>query len=672
MSLRSLLLLAALLLSVSVAAQSSATDVFMSYWINMTAVRQCADDAPSICLYIPKEDFIDPRRTLTVAVYRCGADTCAVGRITPRYSLLTHIISNTTYQWYLIKVPRPGLLYAWADFRIGPPGSGDSGKVWSTSYTMCGRTYLYAYYVSPGTYNITPLRLPLYLVDPETCVEYRFADHVNNNINITTGWYTLYIAELNPPARGIYYDANINTHILNGTAHAYLTFFYGTKPLQPLGEGFYILQTPTQTNTAPTLVMPQYSHGGYRNYRGPVAFDVWRNYMPSVGSPGTLYIHYNIGHYPGDGYFMATLLGAAPPAPAELAYVADGSAGYFAIKRRFSGLGAGYITYHRRHALVEVAFADALYVYNTRGLACPMTTTFLYGVGWALNRLDRVYEIEICNNRTDTVYAVLYYTAITFPAPGLISSVDGYGFHVYMYGDVVRPGNCSRLRWDAAIVSKPQLRIYRSAGDVCFVRNNHTLATTNYNPGWRYNLVGNSLVPVGPIAPDYQYASTWLDLFRYLSQLYQSLLSDLLKALNATRSSSATKPLNLTGVFSMRQFLGTIRMDSATSTWLRTTLNELQKWRVVGVSAGGAVSVSLQAPSALAASAAAVAVATAWAASRRSLATAAFLAGFAILATALFTAALYGATVAATLILVGTILMAVGAAAAWQKQTGEE
>jgi multidrug efflux pump subunit AcrB len=65
-------------------------------------------------------------------------------------------------------------------------------------------------------------------------------------------------------------------------------------------------------------------------------------------------------------------------------------------------------------------------------------------------------------------------------------------------------------------------------------------------------------------------------------------------------------------------------------------------------------------------------VATAWAASRRSLATAAFLAGFAILATALFTAALYGATIAASLVMAGVVLMAVGAAAAWQKQTGEE
>jgi hypothetical protein len=240
-----------------------------------------------------------------------------------------------------------------------------------------------------------------------------------------------------------------------------------------------------------------------------------------------------------------------------------------------------------------------------------------------------------------------------------------------MYGDRVEPRNCTRLRWDGAISAKPQLRVYTTPQDVCS-NNNYVLSTTSYNPGWRYNLVGNSLVPVGPISPDYNYASQLLELLRWLSQLYRNTWGNFTRYLNATRGANATA-FNMTSFYaSMPQFVGNIRMESATSTWLRTTLNELQKWRVAAPAVGGAVSVSLQAPSALTASAAAVAVATAWAVSRRSLATAAFLAGFAILATALFVAALYGATITAALVMAAVILMSIGAAAAWQKQTGEE
>jgi hypothetical protein len=42
------------------------------------------------------------------------------------------------------------------------------------------------------------------------------------------------------------------------------------------------------------------------------------------------------------------------------------------------------------------------------------------------------------------------------------------------------------------------------------------------------------------------------------------------------------------------------------------------------------------------------------------------------LATALFVVALYGATVTAALVMAAVILMSIGAAAAWQKQTAEE
>jgi len=657
MSPRSLLLLSALLLAALASAQLNMRDLFVSYWVNSTSLMKlCAIDAPSRCYYVPHVDDVDTSKTLVIITYRCGASVCSITNPIGDYYLLRYVASSNR-PWHVVDIPRPGLLYSTSSFSIGPAGS--SARTPSASYTVCGRTYQHAYYVSgAGSYNITPFRPPYYIVDLSTCREYRIAAYTSQVVNITTLWYSLYIATMYPDVFRIYY-AN-RGHALNGTLHAYFTYFYAF--LAPPGQGFYILGP----YVAPTLVMPMYYGGsGFYSYRGPVAYDVWRNYRLSGGAPGNMYIHYNIGWPPGDGFFVAVLLGATAQGLAELAYIAENSTGYF-MMRPISAVGGGYALFSRRYDVVHVALKDAFYVYDTRGIACPIA---LYNVGWALNRLDRTYEIEICNNRTDVVIVGL-------SAEGMIpsdrfGSIIMPGYYVYMYADVVKPRNCTRLRWDAAVAARPHLRVFVTPQDMCG-NTRFIISTTNYNPGWRYNLVGNSLVPVGPISPDYSYALTWLDLLKYLSQLYNLTLSDLLKALNATKSSNATKPFNLTNIFSMRQFLGTIRMDSATSTWLRATLNELQKWRVVGAPAGGAVSASLQAPSALAASAAAVAVATAWAASRRSLATAAFLAGFAILATALFTAALYGATVTAALVVVGVMLMAVGAATAWQKQTGEE
>ena len=637
MSLRSLLLFA--LFAVSAAAQpSDVYDVFMSTWLNTTPTRLCAVDAPSRCYYIPRVDLnIDPTETLAVVAYRCGAgSTCAVLNPIGEYQLLSYVVTATMApRWYVIHVPRPGLLYAGVSFRIGPPGSGDGGKVSAASYILCGKTYQHAYYALPGTYNITPLPLPLYFVDPEKCVEYRIAASAGSVVNITAGWYSLYLAELNPAARRIYYDENRRAMVLNGTLHAYLTYFHGSY--MPLGEGFYILLTSTTAQVAQTLVMPQFRYSAFISYRGPVAYSAWRGFATFVGSPGVMYIHYNIGLPPGDGFFMTVPLGVRPPALAEYVYITDGSAGYFLLKKPpAEAVGPGYATYHTRYAVVHAAFSNGTHLYDTRGLACPMLGG--RGTGWALNRLDRAYEVEICNNNTSAAYVGLYLEGR--PA-GSVNPEISPGFWTYMYGDVIQPRNCSRLRWDSWIVAKPQLRVYTTPQGLCAAANNYTLATTSYSPGWRYALVGNSLVPIGPIAPDYNYTAIWLDLLKYLNQLYTSILDDIRKKLNATKTSNATAPFNLTSLFTGRQFLGTIKMDAATSTWLRTTLNELQKWHVAGAPVGGAVSVRLQAPSALTASAAAAAVAVAWAASRRSLATAAFLAGFAVLATALFAAALY-------------------------------
>jgi len=667
MSLRSLLL-AALLLTVSAAAQSiDKYDVFMSVWLNMTPVMQCATDASS-CFYIPKLDWnINPAKTLVIVTYRCGAGVCAVTNPIGEYKLLKYIMSKTSYSWYVVNIPRPGLLYSPNSFMIGPAGT--SSQVRASSYAACGKTYSYAYYIAaPGAYNITPLQPPYYIVDLDTCIEYRIVAHQSGVVNITAGWYSLYLAELNPPAKKIYYSAAGSTqdaHTLNGTLHAYLTFFRWF--LQPLGKGFYILQTDTATHVAQTLVMPRYYYSGYHNYRGPVAYDVWNNnnFHTFVGSPGALYIHYTIGPPPGDGYFMAVLPNAGTATPAELVYVSGnasqtgGALGYFVLDVPISTRGAGYIIYTRRYEVTHAALADVLYAYDARGVACTLGDG--YGAGWALNRLDRVYEIEICNNNTYAAYVVLYYGM----GGTLVSSVNNPSFHLYMYGDRVEPRNCTRLRWDGAVVSKPYLRVYTTPRGVCAAANNYTLSTTSYNPGWRYNLVGNSLVPVGPISPDYNYAPQWLELLKWLSQLYRNLRGNFTRHLNATRSANATA-FNLTSIFaSMPRFIGTIKMDSATSVWIKTTLQELQKWQVVGSSASfGAI--SLPAVPTAAAPAAAAAVAVAWAASRRDddVATTAAVAGIALALFGMLMTLIYG-TSSLTLVALGVIVAA--AAAAWRR-----
>jgi hypothetical protein len=240
-----------------------------------------------------------------------------------------------------------------------------------------------------------------------------------------------------------------------------------------------------------------------------------------------------------------------------------------------------------------------------------------------------------------------------------------------MYGDVVPPRRCARLKWDSAIETKPWLRVYTAPGGVCAAANNFTLSTTNYNPGWRYFLFpNNTLKPVGPISPDYDYASLLRQLLDLLGWRYNNLLGNFSRWLsqrNATQT-NATSRVNLTDFFaSQPRFLGNIRMESATSTWLRTVLNELQRWQAVGAPPTfGAVSLP-PVPAAIA-PAAAAAVAVAWAASRRDddVATTAAVAGIALSLFGILMTLIYG-TSSLTLVALGVIVAA--AAAAWRRIT---
>jgi VIT1/CCC1 family predicted Fe2+/Mn2+ transporter len=216
--------------------------------------------------------------------------------------------------------------------------------------------------------------------------------------------------------------------------------------------------------------------------------------------------------------------------------------------------------------------------------------------------------------------------------------------------------------WDSALSSKPTLYVYASARAAC--SRTPIFTTTSYNPGWRHFLFqNNTLRAVTPIAPDYDYASLWQQLLNMLSQQY----SDLLNALTQWYASQANATYtNLTNFLaSQPRFVGTIRVDAATSTWLRTTLNELQRWQAVGTAPTfGAVSLPTV-PAAIA-PAAAAAVAVAWAASRRDddVATTAAVAGVALALFGILMTLIYG-TSSLTLVALGVIVAA--AAAAWRR-----
>jgi len=461
---------------------------------------------------------------------------------------------------------------------------------------------------------------------------------------------------------------------LNGTQHIYRFNFHGDLRtyctgsrcydghdmyLLPMGLGFYVTSNNTRIFTAVFLRRSS-------EWYGPRHFSALRN-ATLDGGGGTIYLIpdtgtvYTMPPAPGDGV-LYVYVPRVRLRRGELATVADNFAAYLLLNGPYNAtLSNNYLlVYATRYSVAEVSLSNGTHVYNTRTVACPAYRTAAPSPEtWRaiLIPLSRAKEIEVCNSHTITLYVGIYQT---HSAP-----------RAYSYVDEIRPGDCRRLRWDGIYTAaQTQMRIFNSTYNFCRGRAWRTISGNNYQPGWRYYITQDGqLVAAHPIDPDEFYAAAWQALMQALAQMYNATLSAFRQWLS--QQANATKNLQ-DFMASQPRFVGTIRVDSATSTWLRTTLQELQKWQVVGPAVGGAVSVSLQAPSALAASAAAVAVATAWAASRRSLATAAFLAGFAILATALFTAALYGATVTATLVVAGVMLMAVGAATAWQKQTGEE
>jgi hypothetical protein len=635
-----IVILFSVLLFATAASAQRWSDIVMSIYINVTnsTVKMCAVDLPSRCVFVPKlnrtiamtpDEFVN--KTVSLIYHERGS----LYYYPPDFELLQHVawvISNV--QSYTVRVPAPGILYSPNSFRVNNRTAGPQPAI-------CGMNIQHGYVVSAGTYVVTGLSERLLWLDPSTCISYRLVDFISRAPNVTGKAY-IFIFYM-PTARLRYqmFRENQWTWGFNGTAHAY---FLSRDFMQYITTGMYV----ANATRLPAAVVSTGGSGGPPPLSyGPVHYGAYRN----ATNFRSLYAMLTIGADPGDGIIpvrFPTLRGRV-----EVAYVADGTAGYVQLPGALDGV---LMIYAQRYALAEVVVTNKTYVYAMRLFACPayqgqsaMTDAARL---FLPPRLDRAHEVEICNNNTRTLYVGVY---VTSPFTG------------YAWLDELKPGDCRRLRWDG-IYGAVRYHFYNSTYNICRRATEFIIDGAACPAGWRCHLFGRTLTAVRPIDIDAFYAMAWLNLTRYLAQLYNATVNTLLQWLqqqaNASRSLSDF-------LRSQPHHVGTIRIESSTSVWLRTTLHELQRWQVAGPppSAGGGVSVSPLAPSALTATVAAAAVATAWAASRRSLATAAFLAGFAILASSLFVYYLYDMTVASAIILAAVLLMSIGAAAAWFRKS---
>jgi hypothetical protein len=652
-------LLAVLLIAISAAAtqMNNATDVLISYWLKTNTTKMCAIDNPSRCIYVLKLNFtVDHRKAHIVWAY---ANLPSIGGlyINTDFDMLAYVAVNSPLT-ATIYIPA-GYIYSSGQFSVDGMSS--------DRYTVCNMTLNNALLISrSGYYRVQNAPLPLYWLDPNTCTAYRYVAQISTLQNMTQAMY-LYIFYM-PTARAK------GSWWLNGTQHIYsfrlhgggVTFCTGSVCyrgnemfLFPMGLGFYV--TPNGTRVFTTIFRRTSTE-----WYGPRHFSALRNATLDGGggtiifAPSGASTAFTMPPPPGDGILYLYMPRMNLTSGGELVAVQNDFVAYLLLNGPYrTSLSSNYmLIYATRYAVAEVAVSDGRDVYSTRAVACPAYRTAASNPdAWlaAAIPLSRAKEIEVCNSHTITLYVGIYQTQSSPRA--------------YSYVDEIQPGACRRLRWDGVFRNTDtQMRIFNSTRNFCWGRAWVTIAGDRYQHGWRYYITpSGSLVAAHPIDPDAFYAAAWRALMEALNQQLNATLNALQQWIS--QQTNATKNLS-DFLRTQPRFAGTIRMDSSTSTWLRAALNELQRWQVAAPPAtGGGVSASLSAPSALTASAAAAAVATAWAASRRSLATAAFLAGFAVLASSLFVYHLYGMSVAAAHILAAVLLMSVGAAAAWFRKS---
>jgi len=629
MSLRSVLVVVSLLAALTLAQTAgNATagkwdDVLYSWMFNATPVKLCAVDVPTKCVNIIRLNAtVNPNKTIVVTIY----PILNVDVIT-EYSLLQAVASASALSSITIDVPVGGILYASNQFSVN--------SVTSVYMKLCNSQYYYAVPVTAGRYTVKNVNLPLYLMDNKTCISYKVIAPVSSVANITTPYALLAVFEMPSSRKRVGLGFNGTQHLYN--LQTIETFF---------GRGFY-LANGTQV---PMIVVQKYPI-----YHGPVHFSAIG--MTQLMAPGGGFT-YTMGWTPGDGVAVFWVYQQFN-VRAEVAFFGDGFGGYFLQENAYTyaNIWRQFVIYAPRYSLVDITVFDGMYLWNTRTLACGgyrgetvVTTSFPRLPGGFLYRVDRVAEVEICNNSTYINYAGAYYIRYT-------GSVEGY----FMI-DRVEPGACRRFRWDG---TPNYVYFFNSTSDVCQYRPTFWFAGSSFTPGWRYYVTQDRrLIRDTPIALDGMYLEMLNQTLQLLSSMYRNMSKNLMQWYNKTQANQS-QVLSLSSFVASRQFVGTLRLDSATSTWLKTVYNELQKWRVVGSSASfGAV--SLPAVPTAVAPAAAAAVAVAWAASRRDddVATTAAVAGIALALFGILMTLVYG-TNSLTLVALGVIVAA--AAAAWRR-----
>jgi hypothetical protein len=639
-----------LLLAALAAAQAVWSDVVIAVTYNVSTVPYTVFNQPGVVYYLPDfRSYIDPNKGFAVAEMTPTSywNFMAVPSLLYLRGLINLWRSLTPYE-VTVGIHMHGHLVGGTNFTVN--------GFRAEPYSICGGRYHYtfAYWVRrPGNYSIWSRGGTLRFIEEGTCAIYGVVEDVSwyGFPNYTRPWALVTVFYM-PTARrghdGAWYPfARVNTW-LNGTAHLY-RFRYD---FITIGDGWYI----ANYTRVPTVVARNVADG----YYGPIHHSALDTRPLSALSAISFL---TIGADPGDGvvelrlpnthgnYFMGKV---------EVGYVANDTAGYFRIRPEWLGRqgewgGSLLRFYLTRYDVVEVTIVDDVYTWNTRTMACPRY------VGLAspnlpptrLIRLDRGREFELCNNGT-AAYVV-----------GL------YVYDHYAFVDVVKPGACVRMRWDGAWSERQtSLRFFNTPRDFCMQNIAFSVpGGAAYTYGYRYFLMPDrTLVRGPPITVD----ALIEDLWRQLIQLMAAQHNETVNTIKQWSQQQTDLSKWLEEYYkSLPKYQGTIRMDSSTSVWLQTVLNEIRRFTVPGMppAGGGFTPSPLPGASALTASAAAAAVATAWAASRRSLATAAFLAGFAILASSLFVYHLYGMSVTAGLVLAAVVLMSIGAAAAWFRKS---
>ena len=632
MQLRSLLLVA-LLAAAFAAAQWS--DVVMALAVNTTTVKVCAVDNPARCVFTPVLNAsIDPLRSV---VYATDYSVQTGWIVAPYTAIIAGYPANVE-----VYVPAGGYIWHYGNEFTVDGSAPDRMK-------LCGSS-VYGVLVGPGRHSISIGSLyyggsyyytPLWFTTADCRASFMLVHEIYFAANFTRPY--AFIMALYMPTANATYPYEWTTG-LNATAHAYFVRFGDARIA---AAGFYI---------ANKTRMPTFAYydvyNVYKFFLGPHAYDAYLNETLAPYLYRYSIVVYNIGPTPSDGVAVIdtpdSIYGAA-----EVSWIGNDTGGYLHVIDNNLFARKWLQIFVKRYSFVEVAVKDDLYVYSTRAIACPRYAGTTARVFDALPaRLDRVKEIELCNNMTAAVYAGLVITTYGDP---------------YAFADEIKPGACRRFRWDGIYgVEQTKLELYSSPQEFC--RNQPAavkMGSQDYVTGWRYYITsGYTLVQASPIDIDTLYAELWKQIIENMAKQYNETKNALQQWLQM--QANTTKRIE-DYYKSLPRYQGAVKMESSTSVWLQSVLSVISRYTVPGLPplGGGFAPAPLPGASSLSAAAAAAAVATAWAASRRSLAAAAFLAGFAVLAAALFVYYIYGASVTAGLVLAAVALMAVGAAAAW-------